>query len=262
MSGGTGDARLAVVTGGGGGIGLAVARRLAAAGTRVVIAGRSTDRLEEGRRAIAAAGGEVDALAADVRDPDSVAALAEAVARRHGTVDALVANSGVAGTTAPLWETPVDAWADTIQTNLTGPFLCCRAFLPAMVARGAGAVVVIGSATGKRPMAGRTPYAASKAGLIGLVRTLALEAAPHGVRVNLVSPGPTAGRRLRDVIASQAVGRGLSVAAAEREFLRSMPMERLVGAGEVADCVHFLVSDAAGAITGEDLNVSGGWCMQ
>jgi NAD(P)-dependent dehydrogenase (short-subunit alcohol dehydrogenase family) len=130
-----------------------------------------------------------------------------------------------------------------------------------MVARGAGSVVVIGSMTGKRPLVGRAPYAAAKTGLIGLVRTLAWDAGPAGVRVNLVSPGPVAGERLDRVLRGQAAARAITEEQARSDFAAASPLQRFATEADVARAVRFLCSDDAAAITGEDLNVSGGTVM-
>jgi meso-butanediol dehydrogenase/(S,S)-butanediol dehydrogenase/diacetyl reductase len=120
-----------------------------------------------------------------------------------------------------------------------------------MLERRRGSVIVIGSMTGKRPLPGRTPYAASKTALIGLVRTLAWDAGRHGVRVNIVSPGPVAGERLERVLNAQGPG-------ARERFLSASPLARFASPEDVAAAVRFLCSDAAASITGEDLNVSAG----
>ena len=146
-------------------------------------------------------------------DRPTIDALAQRVEAEVGALDVLVANSGIAGPTAELWKITPEEWEETIRVNLTGTFLLCRALLPAMIDRGSGSVVVIGSTTGKRPMYGRTPYAASKLGLVGLVRTLAVELGPHGVRVNLISPGAVAGPRIEAVLHEQARAAGTTYEA-------------------------------------------------
>jgi NAD(P)-dependent dehydrogenase (short-subunit alcohol dehydrogenase family) len=178
--------RTVVVTGASRGLGRAIALGFAHDGARVVLVARSAGALETAAEAVRAAGGDPVVVVADITDPAAFDGLDEAS-------DAVVAAAGIPGPTAPLWEVSPAGWEETVRANLTGVFLTCRAFLPAMVARGSGSIVVIGSMTGKRPLPGRTPYAAAKTGLIGLVRTLAWDAGPHGVRVNLVSPGPVAG---------------------------------------------------------------------
>jgi NAD(P)-dependent dehydrogenase (short-subunit alcohol dehydrogenase family) len=249
--------RTAVVTGASQGIGRTIALRLANEGAHVVLAARSRDRLAETAAQVEAAGGSARVVPVDLRVPADVDRLAAEV----GTVDTIVANSGIAGPTAELWNVEPEEWEETIAVNLTGTFLLCRALLPPMVERGSGSVVVIGSTTGKRPLWGRTPYAAAKLGLVGLVRTLALELGPHGVRANLISPGAVEGERIEAVIREQARANATSYDAVYDEFVKTIPLRRFVTADEIADATVFLASDASAPITGEDLNVSGGVAM-
>jgi NAD(P)-dependent dehydrogenase (short-subunit alcohol dehydrogenase family) len=130
-----------------------------------------------------------------------------------------------------------------------------------MIERGRGSIVVIGSTTGKRPLYGRTPYAASKLGLVGLVRTLAVELGPLGVRVNLISPGAVAGPRIEGVIRAQARAAGMSYEAVHEEATKTTPLRRLIPPEDIAAAAIFLASDASASTTGEDLNVSGGLAM-
>jgi NAD(P)-dependent dehydrogenase (short-subunit alcohol dehydrogenase family) len=231
-----------VVTGASRGLGRAIALAFAGDGARVVLVARSA--LGDVADEVRAVGGDPVVVAADVTDPEAFSGFDE-------VPDAVVAAAGIPGPTGPLWEITPAEWDETMRANLTGVFLTCRAFLPAMVARGAGSIAVIGSMTGKRPLPGRTPYAAAKTGLIGLVRTLAWDAGPHGVRVNLVSPGPVAGERLDGVLRAQGPG-------AEAAFLSASPLARFALPADVVGAVRFLCSDAAAGITGEDLNVSAG----
>jgi NAD(P)-dependent dehydrogenase (short-subunit alcohol dehydrogenase family) len=250
--------QVAVVSGAGQGLGRALALGFAGAGATVVLVARSAEKLDGVAAEIAAAGGSALAVPADVRDEASVEALRERVAAEAGPVDILINNSGVPGPTAPLWEQTRADWDDTFAVNVTGVYLMCRAFVPAMVERASGSVIVIGSMTGKRALHGRTPYAASKTALIGLVRTLAWELGGAGVRVNLVSPGPIAGPRLDAVIAGQALALGRGEDEVRRDLAAVSPLGRFVDAQEIAAAALFLASDAASSITGEDLNVSAG----
>jgi NAD(P)-dependent dehydrogenase (short-subunit alcohol dehydrogenase family) len=252
---------VAVVTGAGRGIGRQIAITLAGAGADVVLAGRDPSTLEATAGVAAGAGAATLCVPTDVTSEEAVGSLASAALDRFGAVDALVANSGVGGPSGPLWELDRAAWEETFAVNVTGVFLSARAFLPPMLERGRGSVVVIGSMTGKRPLWGRTPYAASKLALVGLVRTLAVEAAPSGVRVNLVSPGPVAGERMDWVFRAQAEGRGISVEEAREEMVSQIPIGRLIEPREVADAVVSLTLGSLSAVTGADLNVSGGMVM-
>ncbi|HEY1571124.1 MAG TPA: SDR family NAD(P)-dependent oxidoreductase [Pseudonocardiaceae bacterium] len=252
--------RVAVVTGGNRGIGRAIAVALAADGFAVAVTARDADTLADTVAAIEADGGTALALPCDVRDEESVTTMARDVADL-GRVHTVVANAGIAGPTAPLHEIQLAEWRNCLATDLDGVFLTFRAFVPAMIESGAGSLVAISSMTGKRPLHGRTPYAAAKMGVIGLVRTLAVELGPHGIRVNAVCPGAVAGPRIDDVIRRQAATRGITEEEALRAFTGASPLARLVKANEVATACAYLASDAAASITGEDLNVSAGVVM-
>ena len=253
--------RVAVVTGAGRGIGRAIALQMAAEGASVALAARSADALDATAGAIVAGGGRAIAVPTDLRVAGDVDRLLATVEHDLGPVDLLVSNSGIPGPTKVLWETEPAEWTAALEVNLIGTYLCCRAFLPGMVARRQGSVVVIGSATGKRPLHGRTAYAASKLGLVGLVRSLAWETGRHDIRVNLISPGPTDGDRMRNVIRGQSESRGLSLEEAREEFTGATALARFVDPAHVAEAAVFLASDAAASITGEDLNVSAGMAM-
>ena len=154
----------------------------------MVITGRRAEPLE----ALAAELDRVDAQVCDVADPASVAALAAGLADRE--ISIVINNAGIAGPVAPLTEIDVDAWDEVFDINVRGVFLICRAFLPAMVARGFGDVINLASVSGKRPLVRRTPYCASKMAVIGLTSTLAFEVGPSGVNVNSLSPDRWTGR--------------------------------------------------------------------
>ena len=252
--------RVAVVTGANRGIGRAIAAALAGDGFDVAVTARDPATLADTVVVVEKAGATALPLACDVRDEESVAAMAAAAAEL-GPLHTVVANAGVAGPTAPLHELSLAQWRDCLATDLDGVFLTFRAFVPALIEAGEGSLVAISSMTGKRPLHGRTPYAAAKMGVIGLVRTLALELGPHGVRVNAVCPGAVAGPRIQDVVRKQAAARGISEDEALAAFTGSSPLGRLVEAGEVARACAYLASDGAAAVTGEDLNVTAGVVM-
>ena len=249
-----------MVTGGNRGIGRAIAVALAADGFAVAVTARDADTLADTVAAIEADGGTALAVPCDVRDEESVTTMARDVADL-GRVHTVVANAGIAGPTAPLHEIQLAEWRNCLATDLDGVFLTFRAFVPAMIESGAGSLIAISSMTGKRPLHGRTPYASAKMGVIGLVRTLAVELGPHGIRVNAVCPGAVAGPRIDDVIRRQAATRGITEDEALLAFTGASPLARLVKANEVATACAYLASDAAASITGEDLNVSAGVVM-
>ena len=252
--------RVAVVTGANRGNGRAVTVALAAAGFTVAAAARDPASLADTVAEAAKAGGTAVPLGGDVCDEASVADLA-AAAERLGPVHTVVANAGIAGPTAPLHEITLAAWRETVATDLDGVFLTFRAFIPGLIQRRDGSLIAISSMTGKRPLHGRTPYAAAKMGVIGLVRTLAAELGPHHVRVNAICPGAVAGPRIDQVFARQAEARGITAEAARAEMTALTPLRRLVQAEEVAQACVFLASEGAAAITGEDLNVTAGVVM-
>jgi NAD(P)-dependent dehydrogenase (short-subunit alcohol dehydrogenase family) len=256
----TGPAPVAVVTGSNRGIGHAVTVAFAAAGYAVAAAARDPATLADTVAEAGKTGGTAVPFGCDVRDETSVAELAVR-AGELGPVHAVVANAGIAGPTAPLHEITLDQWRETVATNLDGVFLTFRAFIPGMIERRAGSLIAISSMTGKRPLPGRTPYAAAKMGVIGLVRTLAAELGPSNIRVNAVCPGFVAGPRMEQVVRGQASARGVAEGAVRGEVMGLSPLARMVRAEEVAETCVFLASGGSAAITGEDVNVTAGVVM-
>lgn len=255
------DRMVVVVTGGNRGIGEAIAIAMGDAGAKVVISSRDRASAELVAARVVERGSEAIAVTADVTDEASVATFAEAVVDRFQRVDAVVANAGIAGPTRPLHEVTLREWRECLQTDLDSVFLTFRAFVPLMIKQRRGSLIGISSMTGKRPLGGRTPYAAAKMGVIGLCRSLAIELGPYGIRVNSVCPGAVNGPRIAEVIRNQAALHGVSEESARREFTDASALKRLVEPGEVAAVCVYLASDASTAITGEDLNVSAGAVM-
>jgi NAD(P)-dependent dehydrogenase (short-subunit alcohol dehydrogenase family) len=239
------------VTGAGNGLGRAIARELAARGARVVLTGRRRETID----AVAAEIGEMArALVCDSSDEASVTALAEALSGEQ--VSILVNNAGIAGPVAPLTDITVDEWDEVFAVNVRGIFLMCRAVLPQMIARGAGDIINIASVSGKRPLARRTPYTASKMAVIGLTTTLAHEVGPLGVVVNSLSPGPVAGPRMARNFALEAKRTGVSVESAEEEFVGRSALHRMVTEDEVAMAVTAML--AMPGLCGADIDLSAG----
>lgn len=253
--------KIAVVTGGGRGIGREISLAYAREGADVVLAARTAKALEETKAEVEALGRQALAVPTDLRQPDSVGELARRALAHFGHVDILVNNSGIGGPSAPMWEIDLADWQETFAVNVTGTYLCCRAFLPSMIERGSGSIIIIGSMTGKRPLLNRTPYCASKMALVGLARTLAWETGPYGIRVNVISPGAVEGERIDWVIRKQAESQGISEAEARRQFTSASPLDKLTPPVDVANAAVYLASDMAASVTGEDVNVSAGIVM-
>lgn len=223
--------RTALVTGGGSGLGRAMARHLGLAGCRVIAVGRDTAKLASVAEEFGGLGLEIRTAVCDVADPASVSALRDELAGE--TVSILVNNAGVGGPVAPITDIEPEDWDAVFSSNVRSIYLMCRAFLPPMYERGDGDVVNLASVTGKRPLVRRTPYAASKMAVLGLTRTLAFEAGPRGVRVNSLSPGPVRGERMARNFRLEAQATGGTVEDAERAFVSRAALERLVEEDEV-----------------------------
>lgn len=231
--------RTALVTGAGNGLGRAISLALGQAGAKVVLVGRRSAALEETAALLEAAGTQSRPAArvavADTSDPVSVAGLARQLADED--VSILVNNAGVAGPVAALVDVDPNDWDDVFAVNVRGVYLMCRAFLPAMIEAGRGDVINVASVSGKRPLARRTPYTASKMAVLGLTTTLAHEVGPLGVTVNSLSPGPVRGPRMDRNFALEAASTGSTPDQAEQAFVSRAALGRMVEEDEVADAV-------------------------
>jgi NAD(P)-dependent dehydrogenase (short-subunit alcohol dehydrogenase family) len=246
--------RTALVTGAGSGLGRAITLGLAARGVRVVAVGRTRERLDSVAAEAAGASGGVLVATADVADPSAVQALAGELVDE--TVDILVNNAGVPGPVAPLVDIEPDEWDEVFAVNVRGTYLMCRAFLPAMVERGAGDVINLASVSGKRPLTRRTPYTASKMAVIGLTATLAYEVGPAGVSVNCLSPGPVDGPRMTRNFTLEAERTGTTYEKAEEAFLSRTALHRMLTEDEVAAAVVAMLHMPG--LCGADIDLSAG----
>jgi 3-oxoacyl-[acyl-carrier protein] reductase len=241
------DGRIALVTGGSRGIGAAICEELASAGAEVVVnyasnagaAGEVCDR-------IAGAGGTAHAVQGDIGTAEGAAALVDHVEAEIGPIAALVNNAGITRDDL-IMRLSEEAWREVIDTNLGGAFFTCRAVARPMMKRRSGAIVNMSSIVGVHGNAGQTNYAASKAGLLGLTKSLAKELGSRGIRVNAIAPGYIA-TELTDALPD----------AAREAILSATPLGRLGEPSDVARAVRFLVSDAAAFVTGDVLAVDGG----
>jgi NAD(P)-dependent dehydrogenase (short-subunit alcohol dehydrogenase family) len=243
--------RTALVTGGGTGLGAAIATALHAKGAQVVLVGRRPEPL---RHLADRLGERAHWQAADVSDPSAVEQLARSLAERD--VSVLVNNAGIAGPVASLTDIDVDAWDEVFDVNVRSIFLMCKAFIPAMTARGAGDVINLASVSGKRPLIHRTPYCASKMAVIGLTSTLAFEVGPQGVNVNSLSPGPVTGERMDRNFRLEAERSGGTYEEAMRTFVSRAALGRMVTETEVGAAVVAML--AMPGLCGADIDLSAG----
>src|SRR5262245_20713689 len=236
----------AIVTGGAQGFGRAIAERFLRSGARVSLWDREADVLSSAAREMSSLG-DVHTVIADVADDGQVDAAAREVAARWGGIDILVANAGIAGAAATVWDYPVDAWRQVLDVNLTGVFLCCRAVAPYMRAQNYGRIVNIASIAGKEGNPNASGYSAAKAGVIALTKSLGKELAGQDIAVNCVTPA-AARTRILEQTTPQHIDYMLS----------KMPRGRFVQVEELASLVAWLVSKENSFTTGAVFDLSGG----
>jgi len=244
--------RVAIVTGAASGIGRACADRLVAAGLRVVVADLHRDRAEDAAADLRAAGGEAVAVSADVTEPEANEAMVKSALEHFGRLDALICNAGLATKPLPITQTTVEEFERVLRVNVLSVFLGVRAALPALAASDGAAVAITASVMGIRTRPGFSAYASSKAAVIHLAQTLALELAPQGIRVNCVAPVATDTPMLSTFIGDQEEEAGRA------QFIAGIPLGRLATPEDVADALTFLVSPQSRFITGTVLPVDGG----
>ncbi|RVT85219.1 SDR family oxidoreductase [Rhodobacteraceae bacterium CCMM004] len=248
------DGRTALVTGGGTGIGAAVARALAQAGATVIVAGRRAVPIETVAREI---GGR--AAVCDVRDPAEAAAAVDLALTETGRLDVLVNNAGVPGPVAPVADVDMADWRACLEINLFGAMHCLQAAARAMRPQGSGAIVNMSSLMGVQGYPMRSAYCASKFALIGITETMARELGPHGIRVNALLPGAVSGDNMDAILARRAEAEGRTAAEIEREnYTDPAALKRWVAPEEVARAALFLASDMSSATTGETIKVDCG----
>ena len=255
------EGQTALVTGGGRGIGRAICTRLASRGADVVVADIDEDEMSETCELVENEGRRALPLYTDLLEPETVESTVEEALSEFDSVEMLVNNSGIAGPTSLCEEVTLEEWDETLGINLRGVFLMTSQLLPSMKEAGYGRIVNISSVTAKRPLYGRTPYAASKAGIIGFTRTLADEVGEHDINVNAICPGSVEGPRIRDVYEKQAEARDMSYEEVRSEQASASPRNELVQGDDVARLVAFLCSEDATRMTGQDLNISAGKVM-
>lgn len=239
------DGQVAIVTGGGRGIGRAIAEGLARAGAAVTVLARSEDELAETVRLIESSGGRAIAVVADVTDERAVQTAVERAERELGPVDLLVNNAAVATPVGPAWEVDPDAWWRTVEVNLRGPFLCARAALPSMLRRRAGRIVNIVAVAAFNTAPFMSAYGGSKAALISFTDDLAAETREHGISVFAIRPGLVQTRMQDELMASPYVQRR-----------RGPQAPALVPAERAAEAVVFVATGKADALSGRFVDVT------
>ncbi len=243
----------ALVTGGGSGIGLAVARALAEGGARLSLVGRDAAKIASAAKAI----GDACPISADVTDEAAIHAAFEAARATHGPIDILISNAGAAPS-APFRDTDLTLWNATLAVNLTGAFLCARAALPHMLQSKWGRIVNVASVAGLKGYAYVSAYCAAKHGLVGLTRALAQETAKHGVTVNAVCPGYVETEIVTESIARLTRKTTLDETTARASLVAFNPQGRMISAREVAAMIAWLCGEDAAAINGAAIPITGG----
>lgn len=256
--------RVALVTGSTSGIGLAIARRLAAAGAEVVLNGfGDPGEIERLRDEIAAASGvRVHYVPADLSKPDEARALVERTIAIGGRIDVLVNNAGIQHV-APVQDFPDERWEAVIAINLSSAFYTTKVALPDMQARGWGRIINIASAHGKVASINKAAYVAAKHGIVGLTKVVALENAQADITCNAICPGWVDTPLVRKQIVARAEAQGITVEAATRSLVgEKQPSARFVQPEHIAELALFLTTEAGGSITGAAYSIDGGWTAQ
>ncbi len=249
--------RVALVTGGGTGIGLAIALAFLREGARVAIGSRNPAHLKTGGVAAREAGHEVLTIPTDVTDPNSVRAFVDGVISRYGRLDILVNNAGVSGRT-PITDPDDARWHAILATNLTGAYLCSKQALRQMKDGEHGRIINLSSVLGRFGVPGYAAYCTAKHGIIGFTKALALEVAARGITVNAICPTWVDTDMAQQGMVETASVLGITVDEFRRQAIKGIPIQRMVEAEEVGNLAVYLASPQAGGITGQAVNICGG----
>jgi NAD(P)-dependent dehydrogenase (short-subunit alcohol dehydrogenase family) len=254
--------QVAIITGGGQGIGREISIRLAEEGANVIIADINKEESEQTAETIAdMKKNSVSFIYTDISSEESVKNMVLQAKKIKGGIDILVNNSGIMGPVKNIEDITLEEWNATMAVNLVGMFLCCKHVVPIMKDNKSGSIVNVSSITGKRSLSQRVPYATSKMGVIGLTRTLAAEIGPWKIRVNAVCPGAITGDRQRRVFEGVMKFTGQTYEEVVGDKTKSSPLRTLIHPKSVAGLIAFLCSEDAAMMTGQDINMSAGVVM-
>jgi NAD(P)-dependent dehydrogenase (short-subunit alcohol dehydrogenase family) len=242
----------ALITGASKGLGKAMALALANAGANLILVSRDLEKLEATASSARAYGITASVFKADVTSEEQVRALEKQVAGQFGKIQILINNAGL-NIRKPVTDFSLAEWREVLDTNLTSAFLICRSMVPLMKGQGYGRIINMTSIMSHVALAGRTAYAASKTGLLGFTRALALELAPERITVNGISPGPVATEMNRPILENPELN---------AQFISKLPLGRWGSLEEIGELAVYLCSPAAGFITGTDMLIDGGWTAQ
>jgi len=253
--------KVAIITGGGYGIGKLIAFAYGPAGAKIVLAARSEGPMRETCDQLKRLGVQAIQVTTDVSKESDCARMAEETLKAFGRIDILVNNAGIAGPTKRMTEMSLAEWQETLDIDLTGTWLASRAVLPTMDRQGSGNILNISSGAGRRGYPMRSPYAASKWAMIGLTQTIAGEWGARGIRCNCICPGAIAGDRIERVMRARAEATGVPYERVRAGMLANSALGRMATEEEVARVALFLVSDLSVGMTGQTLNVDCGSIM-
>jgi len=250
--------KVALITGASKGVGRVMSRMFASEGAAVICAARSRDLVEETTAMVKADGGRAIAVVGDAAVEGDVQRMVEAGVSAFGKLDTLVNNAGDGGPTRPVQDYTLEDWFYTINSCLTSSYMCTRFAVPQMMKTDGGAIVNISSVAGRRGLAYRIGYCSAKAGQVGMTYGLALELAPHNIRVNAIAPGAVAGDRIDRVIAGQAHVKGVTFEEERQRLVERSPLRRMSTAEDIASLAVYLCSDAAKNLSGQCIAVTAG----
>ena len=253
--------QVALITGGGKGIGRAIAAVFAREGASIALCGRNRKPLEKVADELTELGVQVMIAACDISKEQEVTRLVDATVERFGGLTLLVNNAGVTGPTAPVVEVNLKDWNETLDTNLTGAFLCSRAALKYMIPRRRGKIINIASIAGTMAYPLRAPYSVSKWGMLGLTRTLAAELGEFNIQVNAICPGPVRGERMQTVIERRAAELGQSNEEVAQSYVASTALKKFVDPEHIAEQVALLASPSGDSTTGQVFTIDCGFAL-